>query len=111
MPLPPRPEPIQKPRRARPPRPKPAARKAPRPISDADYLRRYERELRRYVERFGPTPASGAGEAYLGTGRWVWIESGGAAVARWCRYARLHRGLQAMNPDGSWRPWDPLSIR
>ena len=53
----------------------------------------------------------GPGEAYLGSGRWVWIESGGAAVARWCRYARQHPGLKVMNPDGTWRPWDPLTIR
>jgi hypothetical protein len=74
-------------------------------------LRRYEQELRRYVARFGPSPAMGPGDAYLSTGRWAWIEGGGKAVARWARYASEHRGLKVMNPDGTWRAWNPLSIR
>ena len=94
------------------PRPaRPAARPPRESVSDAEYRRRYERELRRYVARFGPLPTSGAGEAYLSTGRWVWIEGGAKTIARWARYASLHHGLKVMAPDGTWRPWDPLTIR
>ena len=94
------------------PRPAKFAAHIPRePVSDAEYRRRYERELRRYVARFGPVPTAGPGEAYLSSGRWAWIEGGGKAIARWARYASLHHGLKVMASDGTWRPWDPLTLR
>ena len=85
----------------------------PRRISDAEYRARYEREVRRYVARFEMArarDAMGPGEAFLSMGRWVWIEGDRESVGRWLRYAREHRGLKAMNPDGTWRRWEPRDV-
>ena len=83
-----------------------------RAVSNAEYLRQYEREVRRYVGRFNPeTGLTGPGESDLEAGRWAWIEDGRRSVARWHRYAREHGGLKAMHPDGSWHPWDERTVR
>ena len=83
-----------------------------RPVSDAEYLRRYEREGRRYVARYAPgTGNSGPGAAYLRGGRWAWVDDGHQAAERWGRYASGYHGLKAMQPDGTWRPWDWRTLR
>ena len=82
-------------------------------VSDAQYWARYEREVRRYVARCemaSATDAMGPGEAFLSMGRWAWIVSERETAGKWLRYAREHRGLKAMNPDGSWRAWDPGGV-
>ncbi len=82
----------------------------PRRVSDAEYRARYEREVQRYVIRYEIARARGAlgpGETYLSSGRWAWIEGEEDAIGRWRQYARAHRGLKAMNPDGTWRNWEP----
>ena len=90
------------------------ARPPRRGLSDAEYLARYEREVWRYVGRHGPAPhriAAGPGETNLSSGYWAWLRDDGDTVGRWLRYAREHRGLKAMNPDGSWRAWEPRGAR
>lgn len=83
-----------------------------RPVSDAEYLARYEREVRRYVAHHtGGPDKMGPGETYLVFGRWAWLEDERGAEARWRRYAREHGGLRAMHPDGSWHPWQPWDER
>lgn len=80
-------------------------------VSDAEYLRRYAAEVRRYVARYeGAREAMGPGEASLHFGRSAWIEDSNEAAARWRRYAKAHRGLKAMEPDGTWRPWDERTV-
>ena len=79
-------------------------------VSDAEYHARYEREVRRYVRRYEIARARGAmgpGEAFLSLGRWAWIVGDDDEAGRWRQYAREHRVLKAMNPDGSWRVWEP----
>ena len=76
-------------------------------VTDAEYRRRYEREVQRYVAGHEANSAMGPGETYLHFGRWAWIEDGADAASRWRRYASAYSGLKAMRPDGSWRDWDP----
>ena len=86
----------------------------PRRVSDAEYVRLYEREVRRYVIRYEIARARGElgpGETYLSSGRWAWIVGGRDTAVRWRRYAQEHGGLLAMNPDGSWREWEPRGVR
>jgi hypothetical protein len=81
-------------------------------VSNAEYLARYEREVRHYVARYALVRnTTGPGEAFLSSGRWAWIESDDDARARWDRYARAHRPLKAMNQDGTWRAWEPWDVR
>jgi hypothetical protein len=78
--------------------------------SDAEYRWRYEREVRQYVARHDPARCweeEGPGALLLTTGRWAWVHGDDAAAARWRRYAKQHRGLKVMNPDGTWRVWEP----
>ncbi len=85
----------------------------PRWVSDAEYLARYEREVRRYVHRYEIATVRGVvgpGEEHLSTGRWAWIEPEDDATARWHHYAREHRGLKAMDPDGTLREWEPRGV-
>lgn len=83
-----------------------------RRVSDAEYARRYEREVRWYAERFAAEHGHpGAGAAYLSRGKWVWMDDGLAAKARWARYADRHGPLRAMNSDGTWREWEPRDAR
>ena len=77
-------------------------------VSSAEYARRYEREMRSYVERYTPAPgAVGPGHLRLSAGHWAWVDDGVRAAARWCRYADQHGGLKTLAPDGTWRPWEP----
>ena len=81
-------------------------------VSDAEYRCRYAAEVSRYVARCALAgEAMGPGETYLFFGRWAWIKADDEAVGRWRRYARDHRGLKAMNPDGTWRDWEPRGMR
>ena len=81
-------------------------------VSDGEYLRHYEHEIQRYAERFAPRPGDqGPGAANLSEGKWAWIDDDLAAAARWARYGDRHGPLRAMNPDGSWRPWQPPGMR
>ena len=81
-------------------------------VSDAEYLARYEREVRRYAERFAAQQRRpGPGAAYLEAGKWAWIDDGLSTLARWARYAGRHGPLKAMNPDGTWRVWDERTVR
>ena len=83
-----------------------------RRVSDREYRRLYEHEVRRYVERFAPkSDRHGVGASYLGAGKWAWIDDGLTSVARWVRYADQHGPLKAMNPDGTWRHWEPRGVR
>ncbi len=83
-----------------------------RPVSDAEYLRLYDLEVRRYVAQFDPRRGrEGPGAAYLGSGRWAWVDDGRRAAERWHRYASGYGSLLAMNADGTWRPLDPRSLR
>ena len=81
-----------------------------RRATDAEYLRLYEREVRRYVARFTAGADSRAclspGAAYLRAGELAWVDDGGRALERWSSYASGYGSLKAMQPDGSWRPWD-----
>ena len=84
------------------------ARALPGPVSDEAYLSHYEHEVRRYADRFAPKRDwLGVGAAYLTAGKWAWIDDGLRAAARWARYADQHGNLKAMNPDGTWRDWEP----
>ena len=90
----------------------PAALSARQRVTDLEYRSRYEHEVRRYVERFAPrSDRHGVGAAYLEVGKWAWIDDGLTTVARWARYADQHGPLQAMNPDGTWRWWEPSGVR
>ena len=81
-------------------------------VSDSEYRSRYEHEVKRYVERFAPrSDRHGVGAAYLEAGKWAWIDDGLTSVARWARYADQHGPLKAMNPDGTWRRWEPRGVR
>ena len=77
--------------------------------SDAEYRWRYEREVRQYVSQHDPAQCweEGPGALLLTTGRWAWVHGDDAAAVRWRRYATAHGGLVAMDPDGSWREWEP----
>src|SRR5688500_18188814 len=76
----------------------------PTRVSDAEYLARYEREVRHYVLRYSLVrDTAGPGEAFLSTGRWVWIEPDDDNVARWQWYAKEHRGLKEL------RAWSGVS--
>ena len=81
-----------------------------RRLSDAEYLRRYERE-RAY------TVATHARGTDVGTKclddlrLWVRVYDDGAQLTAWMRYLEWVEycygsvTLQVMNPDGTWRPW------
>ena len=76
-----------------------------RRVSDAEYAARYEREVRRYAERFAARPVT-PGAASLTVDRWVRIDDGLHAAARWSRYASAHDGLKVQCEDGTWCDWD-----
>jgi hypothetical protein len=86
-------------------------RRGPR-LSDGEYRRRYEREVNAYVSRFTPKQdRPGVGADRLSAGVWAWVDDGLAAAARWARYARGHGRLRVMNPDGTWRAWEPRGVQ
>ena len=85
-------------------------------MSDAEYLRRYERDRARQVAEHAA--GTSAGEQHLNDPRcWARIkdDAHGGCGGAWFAYAallRTHRGLdlKAMRPDGTWRPWSPLEL-
>jgi hypothetical protein len=81
-------------------------------VSDEAYLRLYEEEVAEYAEgeawwiKYGPLdrgagfrddPASIKSDAHR---RYAW----------WMYAQGYPSGLQAMNPDGTWRPWSPNEL-
>lgn len=82
------------------------------PVSDDEYLARYEAEVRAYVRGDGQGTTRGQSDLLLGV--WGSYRSDAQRSPWWevyrhrLRAAGLWTGtFWAMNPDGSWRPWNP----
>ena len=81
-----------------------------RRVSDAEYFARYLEGVRWYVRR------ANAHARLPHNAHWPLLaepcrfKNDSWRVAEWEEYARLHGGLKAMNPDGTWRPWSPLEL-
>jgi hypothetical protein len=75
----------------------------------AEYLRRYEEEVREYVQ-YQQDFAALSGENAACRNSWerehpASVKGDARRIRDWLFYARKNGPLKVMNPDGSYRPW------